>query len=776
MANKDKLLATAQKFLVKGQVAKAIGEYQKLVDAFPKDFRARQKLAELLSRDRRNEDALSQYELVAKHYSDTGFYLKAIAVYKQMQKLEPSRVDIYHCLAKLSEKQGLLGNALTEYRNLMSFYEENNMYPEAIDVLFKMAELDPDNLNIFTKLIETYQKSHREDEAYTQFKAIVDKLTEEGSFTQIVKLYDRFVGICPDEASALLPYADALIATHHSDSAIPVLQKLLKEVPDDADVMFRLADCYLLIDDLDNARLTLQHLARMLPDDLDLKDKMIRVCLKEEAFERARDHLEDSKKKFLEAGRQDDVRAYYEQLSVALPDDPVVARSHAGLGSLTAEAPLPEPSAESADRQETDTEQDVPINMSEGELAEAFKGTKTIGETSDDHVTEDFSSEGFELGLDLDLDLENPSHEEPSTDRDEQLSENQPEAFQSEDMSGNMTDDGAGIEIEIDLDDFNDFDVALDESDESVAIGHGEDAEEVLEELEVVDASEHDESIEELEDIVEHDAVDSQPPEEPSQRAPDADRPDSPMARDFQNEMDEVEFFIHQGLYDKADSILRALLDQSPHDPLVQEKMLTINELRETAASGEATDFSEFISKLDDEELFDNANFLAEVAEGSGTGEMTQKLASELDSEDTESHFNLGIAYKEMGLFDDAIREFDHASGDADRRIDCLTLKGQCYLEKGVYDLAEKDFQDALAEGELNQEARMTIHYELGLLCQKSGRPLEAMEHFQVVAANDLFFRSVGEKLDALRKDLGIDDDDDSTNGPQGNRDKVSYL
>ena len=104
MENKDKLLTNAQKFLSKGQIPKATGEYQKLVEAFPKDVRNRQKLAELLNRGKRNEEALTEYELVAKHYTDTGFYLKAIAVFKQMQKIEPSRLDIYHRLADLNDK------------------------------------------------------------------------------------------------------------------------------------------------------------------------------------------------------------------------------------------------------------------------------------------------------------------------------------------------------------------------------------------------------------------------------------------------------------------------------------------------------------------------------------------------------------------------------------------------------------------------------------------------------------------------------------------------
>ena len=121
MASKEKLLDNAQKFIAKGQIAKAIGEYQKLVDAFPKDFRYRQKLAELLTRERRNDEAQPHYEAVAKTFTESGFYLKAIAIYKQMQKVEPDRADLYLRLAELNENQGLVGNALTEYRSLISY-------------------------------------------------------------------------------------------------------------------------------------------------------------------------------------------------------------------------------------------------------------------------------------------------------------------------------------------------------------------------------------------------------------------------------------------------------------------------------------------------------------------------------------------------------------------------------------------------------------------------------------------------------------------------------
>jgi len=155
LANKDKLLESAQKFLAKGQVARAIGEYQQLIDAFPRDYRNRQKLAELLCRERRFDEALAHFEAVARNFAEMGFYLKAIAIYKQMQKIDPSRADTYLRVAELNEQHGLIGNALSEYHHLMAFYDRHGMLREAAAVLQKMSCLEPDNGGLRSRLIET---------------------------------------------------------------------------------------------------------------------------------------------------------------------------------------------------------------------------------------------------------------------------------------------------------------------------------------------------------------------------------------------------------------------------------------------------------------------------------------------------------------------------------------------------------------------------------------------------------------------------------------------
>jgi len=154
--------------------------------------------------------------------------------------------------------------------------------------------------------------------------------------------------------------------------------------------------------------------------------------------------------------------------------------------------------------------------------------------------------------------------------------------------------------------------------------------------------------------------------------------------------------------------------------------------------------------------------------------DLAQKTVSELDSADTESHFNLGIAYKEMGLYDDAIAEFDKASHDPSRAIDCITLTGQCHSEAGATESAMEAFKKGLTMDNLNDESRMALNFELGMLYQMNGQLLEALEIFQLVAEKDSFFRNVSELIKNLRRELGLGNSDDD--GPQGDRDRVSYV
>jgi tetratricopeptide (TPR) repeat protein len=123
--------------------------------------------------------------------------------------------------------------------------------------------------------------------------------------------------------------------------------------------------------------------------------------------------------------------------------------------------------------------------------------------------------------------------------------------------------------------------------------------------------------------------------------------------------------------------------------------------------------------------------------------------------EDVDTHYNLGVAYKEMGLLDDAIAEFILTPEDEPRFIQSRYLLGLCYMEKGEYQNATREIQHALHCSEsLLQEDEDTLgmHYDLGLAYQGAGNINNAISEFQIVAALDPQYRDTTSKLKELQQ------------------------
>jgi tetratricopeptide (TPR) repeat protein len=129
-----------------------------------------------------------------------------------------------------------------------------------------------------------------------------------------------------------------------------------------------------------------------------------------------------------------------------------------------------------------------------------------------------------------------------------------------------------------------------------------------------------------------------------------------------------------------------------------------------------------------------------------------------------------------MGMLGEAINEFAQAAHDPSRLLDCLILKGQCLSEWGELAAAEAAFKAALANASLTDAVRVALRYELGLLYERSARPLEALESFEFVAGRDQFYRDVADKQKALRRLLELDEESAPPAGERPGRDRISYL
>ncbi|HZS45755.1 MAG TPA: tetratricopeptide repeat protein [Blastocatellia bacterium] len=231
----------------------------------------------------------------------------------------------------------------------------------------------------------------------------------------------------------------------------------------------------------------------------------------------------------------------------------------------------------------------------------------------------------------------------------------------------------------------------------------------------------------------------------------------------------------------EADYTTEFLLDQSvlevpgksaPFGNSLEEKQMTVsNEKGQKVLECEMIDpisTHQGVLRIQDagtSDLFD-FNFEDEGQKSgvdAGLLEVFAEFRNSLTSEgppDFETHYQLGIAYREMMLWDEALKEFQiaikatDASDPTGRYLQCCNMLGQCFMGKNMPRPASLWFQKGLSSPNRSEEEYQALRYDLGLALEQQGDLNRAYEVFQEVCAVDLGYRSVDQKLEEIQSRL----------------------
>ncbi len=129
----------------------------------------------------------------------------------------------------------------------------------------------------------------------------------------------------------------------------------------------------------------------------------------------------------------------------------------------------------------------------------------------------------------------------------------------------------------------------------------------------------------------------------------------------------------------------------------------------------------------------------------------TYETETSSSDKDSEMHYHLGIAYKEMELFDYAIPEFELASSNPSIKFDCCIMLGNCFMEKGDYDKSVECYKSASEIPGLSDEKLARLHFHLGLTYEAKGMVTEALDTFTLVLKLDHSFSEAQEKIKRLQ-------------------------
>lgn len=127
------------------------------------------------------------------------------------------------------------------------------------------------------------------------------------------------------------------------------------------------------------------------------------------------------------------------------------------------------------------------------------------------------------------------------------------------------------------------------------------------------------------------------------------------------------------------------------------------------------------------------------------------------DEQDPETHYNLGVAFKEMGLLEEAIGELQKVCHAIDHGhafphvLQVYTWLAECLLNKGAPQAAIKWYQRVLQLPQVDEETRLAVYYEIAAAHEAAGNRQAALDNFMEVYANNIDYRDVAERIKTLK-------------------------
>ena len=739
--DKVKTLRAAEKYLEIGKITAAIKEYCQIVAVDADDFTTLNMLGDLYTRVGNTSEAVTCFRRIADHYREQGFGLKAIAMYKKIDRLHPNDIDIATHLADLYASQDLIVEARTHYLAIVEAHNRAGAAQSALEILRRIADLDPQNTQIRGKLANGYLNLGLRKEGAACFTEAGQILVARGAFEDALDAFGNALSVNPGDYATL----NGLLAAHSgrgtADEAAQLIEEALNTYPDDCELLALLGTAYLEADDPEQAERATSLLVAKESGAYLRFIKVAQLYLRHDKLAEAVAVVAKISEQLLADREQEQLFSLLEELLASDADNVqalrLLVRAHWWLRDMEQLKASLERLAEAAQAAGLDADERYALTQ--------------LTRLAPSH--EPYVARLNELGGPE----ENPADEElPDFGRAEETAG---DAVTTTEFVFN-SDQAASTAEEGNFE----FNSIGDTSEQSPAANAN------------VETGFTFESI-----------VAQELPSTGIEESPAAD--EERIAVVLRPELESVDFYIAQGYIDIAIDTLDLLRQQCGDHPEIDARRKRISKLQ----SGEV-EATPAPATVEHDEITFEANFEIPMAvdqpaefemtlppvalanKGSsvalgidaGLAEIFEEYrASSEDvgktaaNGDYETHYNLGLAYKEMDLFEDALEEFQIAaslsspSDGSPRYLQCCNLLGHCFMQTGVPELAVKWLTKGLNVPNISDEERMALTYELGAAYEQAGNLDHALESFTEVYGVNVSYRNVNDRLKMLKARLG---------------------
>lgn len=718
--DKTKAMRDAERYLAQGKIRSAIAEYEQVIQHDPRDFGTLNILGDLYIKTSAKSRAVGCYNSVAEHYSNLGFAQKAIAVYNKISKIEPDSIEITEKLAELYKVKGSIREARSHYAKLAEHYQKAGKKLEALSIWKQIAEFDANNTDVFSNITKTHLEQGETDEAIAAYIECGGRFANQKKHELSLGCYEKALELRPDDQHALAEFVSAKFALGCPNDAVEKLSGLLAEQPTNRDILNLLIDCQIACGTIADAERSVIKLVEQEPANYPKFLELAGLYLEKNDVESTARILSMSSEHLLVGGQAGEFNSLVRDVLARDPDHLEALRLLARYCAW---------------QRDEESFKDALVRLVRIARTEGFVEDEryalsqlTMIVPHEPAYAERLREINRELGIE-----ENEVSESLFDERFVNRAEGE----------GNSAAFGSSSSFSFDAE-ASDF-AFVDES--AAANGNGKHAFEPV--------------LETFHGVTDGDSLNG------SNANGAVNSSDAATEALLEKEVDSIRFYIESGYLDLADKAIRDL--RSEFGDRVEIKRLQ-EYLQQESGRGAAEEVAAPAAEAAKPQTAKPRKAKAEKPKpakaqaeapaplgGFDLGELRDELGLEetdtSDDSDYDTHYHTAVAYQEMGLIEQSIREFQDAVGlvspnDGTKRFfQCATLLGHCFMQQAMPKLALKWFGRALETKGLIDEEKQAVWYEVGAAHELDGDLENASKYFELVYAENVDFRDVRERV-----------------------------
>ncbi len=691
---KENMIKAAEKLLKQGRIQQALAQYENILSYSPDDTTVLNRVGDLYAQFGKRSEAKKYFRKIATHYEAKGFEPQAMAIWKKIIKLDSTDAEACFKLAELFQNRNLMMEAKRYYLTSAESFLEQEDFENAKKSYERLLMLEPDNMKLREKIGEVLITAGMQNQGAEEYLKMASDMERQGLIEKAMKYYRKAVSLNPNCLDAAEDFLERISLNGMKEQAIFFAEDLFFNMPEKGQAASILANLFIKLKRYSDA-------SRVL-------DKALKAdCDAQYSVKRSFGRLS------VEEGKVDEGLEWYQKAIHDLTEMGEFADAKDILSEFVERYP---------------------------EHLQALQGLLEINKKLEDqegiaHCYQRLEEVYQKKGMTKDASAVREKREQisvrgPIGDTEEDRSKKQKASIATmmEEESVIQDEESVGI---LKKNEFIEKQITLADVYQKYQL--------------------YEQVVHHLDEILKKFPDDQEVRE---RLIPVLNRMED-KERMVKESLRLAKFYEAQRKKSKAEAVLQKALEMAPEDQDLQRNLDLISRNKPLEMIQQESPIEEIKPQEKSEETFEIEIDEQESDEekyesiSRSLGILKEKIKEEIESDDYKSHYDLGIAYKEMGLIKEAIQEFEIARGSQEYYILSSLMMGLCHRLDGDFDSAEKRIQEGLKRAQ-NDEQRMEFWYELADILFQKEKYQESLKLLKKILKVDPKYRHAAIKSEKL--------------------------